>query len=96
MGARVVFGLERAEAAADEPAPAPRILVPKSAIVRIEGQDGVFVLERDVARFRRVALGDERAGRVAVERGLVDGDRIVVEPPVSLSEGDRVLLEGAG
>jgi RND family efflux transporter MFP subunit len=96
MGARVVFAPERAEAAADEPAPAPRILVPKSAIVRIEGQDGVFVLERDVARFRRVALGDERAGRVAVERGLVDGDRIVVEPPVSLSEGDRVLLEGAG
>jgi hypothetical protein len=31
-----------------------------------------------------------------VERVHFNGDRIVVEPPVSLTEGDRVLLEGAG
>jgi len=32
------------------------------------------VLERDVARFRRVTLGGERSGRVVVKSGLSDGE----------------------
>lgn len=94
MGARVVFPPRGA--VADEPdAPAaPVILLPQSAVVRIEGQPHVFVLERDVARQRRVVLGEERSGRVVVERGLEDGERVVDAPPLSLRDGERVRVSG--
>lgn len=92
MGARVVFspsqpsngGAERQE---------PALLVPRGAIVRIDGKSGVFVLERDVVRFRAVVLGDERSGRVIVKSGLADGEQIVNEPKTTLADGDRVRIQ---
>ena len=39
-----------------------------------------------------VVLGEERSGRVIVERGLADGERIVDAPPDTLEDGDRVRV----
>jgi RND family efflux transporter MFP subunit len=93
MGARVVFATpstsEQEKAVAQEPA----LLVQKSAIVKVDGKSGVFVLERDVARFRPVVLGPERSGRVVVQSGIHDGDQVVDEPPTSLFDGDRVRIQ---
>jgi RND family efflux transporter MFP subunit len=90
MGARVVF-LEDAAAAA-KPAGETEavILVPQEALVRIDGADQVFVLERDTARLRRVTLGEDRAGRRVVSQGLSDGETIVLAPPATLKDGQRV------
>jgi len=98
MGVRVVFGDGEAETpGADDPAAegaaGPVILIPADCVVRQDGRDGVFVLERDVARWRPVSLGRRRSGSVVVETGLEDGERVVTTPPASLSDGDRVLLE---
>lgn len=95
MGARVVFadsGLSEAAEAASEPAE-PVVLVPATAIVRVDGQSGVFELERDVVRWRVVKRGDERNGRVAILNGLEGGERIALEPPVELADGDRVRVQ---
>jgi RND family efflux transporter MFP subunit len=94
MGARVVFRPETEKQAPKETASEPRILVPRSAVVTIDGRPHVFVLERDVARQREVVLGEEHSGRVVVERGLESGDRIVDAPPDSLREGERVREAG--
>jgi HlyD family secretion protein len=96
MGARVVFGVR--EAAADDPAGAERkresvVLVPRSAVVPIDGKANVFVLERDVARLRAVGLGEEKNGRVVVRDGLVGGEKLIDEPPASLADGDRVRVQ---
>jgi len=91
MGARVVFA--PGEPAAQPEAAGERILVPTGCIVRIEGKTGVFVLERDVARFREVATGAESSGRLVVEAGLEPGERIVQAPPSRLDDGDRVRIE---
>jgi RND family efflux transporter MFP subunit len=93
MGARVVF-------TAAEPRPAEggaelAILVPREVLVTVEAKPHVFVLERDVARLRPVELGTERAGRVQVRSGLVEGERVVVSPPDSLQDGERVLVKEA-
>jgi len=95
MGARVVFSApaEASAPRADESA-APVMLLPQSAIVTIEGQPHVFVLERDIARQRAVVLGGERSGRVIVERGLTSGERVVDAPPDSLHDGERVRVSG--
>jgi len=91
MGVRVVFSDQEIEAAAE--AEAPVVLLPLSSIVRIEGRDGVFVLERDVVRFQPVKLGAERSGQVSIEEGLQGGEKVVVDPPPSLQDGDRVRIE---
>jgi len=92
MGVRVVFE-EEGTAAPSGSAPAdakPVMLVPLDAVVQVGGERGVFVLERDRVKFRKLALGAERSGKAVVESGLSDGDRIVVGAPARLESGDRV------
>jgi len=93
MGVRVVFAGDEALETSDSTEPALEgILVPADSVVRIDGRAGVFVLERDVVRFREVQTGPQRGSRVLVERGLEEGERIVLAPPASLVDGDRVRL----
>jgi multidrug efflux pump subunit AcrA (membrane-fusion protein) len=79
MGVRAVFLPE-----GEEPGPAlveaSPLPLPPGALVRREGASGVFVVEGDRARFR--------AGTKAEE-----GDRIVVDPPEQLADGDLVKAE---
>ena len=72
----------------------PGVLVPVDAVVRIDGRRGVFVLERDVARFRAVELGGESSGRVLVHSGVELGELVVSAPPATLADGDRVRRDG--
>ncbi len=95
MGARVVFLVgERPEPAATT-APLPiGVFVPSAAIVHDAGKIGVYVVERDRVRFAEVAVGEERAGRTLVTRGLVAEEQVVVAPPSSLQDGDRIRAKG--
>jgi len=91
MGVRVVFsGPESAPADTSTEPDLEGILVPADSVVRIGGRSGVFVLERDVAVFREVETGPQRGSRVLIERGLEEGERLVLDPPTSLADGDRV------
>jgi hypothetical protein len=90
MGARVVF-LDSPESAAKPAATAEAVIqIPSEALVRIDGADQVFVLERDTVRLRKLTLGEERAGRRVVSRGLSEGETIVLGPPPTLKDGQRV------
>lgn len=95
MGVRIVF----IDPNADRPAAptdgelAAVILIPSEAVVRIQGENGVFVLERDVVHFKKLALGEQRSGKVIVQNGLAEGDVIVLAPSVSLKDGDRVRVK---
>jgi RND family efflux transporter MFP subunit len=90
MGVRVVFSPEEDEG---DTASEAHILISLDALVTVDGQEGVFVLERDVVRFRPVETGEERSGRVAIQSGLRSGETIVLSPPTSLNDGDRVRIE---
>jgi RND family efflux transporter MFP subunit len=94
MGVKVSFQAG-AEAAGDG-APAPRLLVPRAA-VRAEGEGGVvFVVRGDRVERRAVSLGGAAGDRVEVASGLRAGERVVIEPPEGLADGDRVrVAEGA-
>lgn len=91
MGVRIVFR------SADQPEPEPsaaqpRILIPQEAIVRAGGETGAFLIERDAVRFTAIRTGMTKGGRVAVEAGLEPNQRIVLAPPPSLRDGDRIRL----
>jgi RND family efflux transporter MFP subunit len=79
----------------------PMLLVPRSAVVRRGGLEGVFVVDADrsgmepvpgsgTARLRWLRTGETRGDEVAVLSGLEEGERYVVEPPAGLADGAPV------
>jgi HlyD family secretion protein len=100
MGVRVVF-LQDAPSGDPSGDPsgatgaAPRtglLLVPDTALVEAGGRVSAFVLERDTVRLQELRVTERKNGRAAVESGLRAGQRIVLEPPTTLRDGDRVRL----
>jgi len=65
--------------------------VPKSAVRSSDGKSRLFVVVGGRANERSVYLGPEIEGdRVAVKRGLAEGDAIIVAPPADLQNGRAV------
>lgn len=94
MGVRIVFRSEDQPEPDDDLASTERhILVPSEALVQVGGRTGAFVLERDTVRFTEVTAGERRQNRVAIEAGLDVDQQIVLDPPASLRDGDRVRLD---
>jgi RND family efflux transporter MFP subunit len=78
---------------------APTLTVPLNAIVRAPGNTPGYALlvvetkgDTDVARLRRVDLGDVQGNGVAVLRGVAAGDRVIVTGATLLSDGDPVRI----
>ena len=67
----------------------PGLLVPAGAVVKRGQMSSVFVVEEGVARIRLVELH----GREVVA-GLVEGERVVVVPPLALTDGRKVIEGG--
>jgi RND family efflux transporter MFP subunit len=70
------------------------LAVPKRAITRAGGSDGVFTVgARDnVARLSMITLGAEFDDRVEVLSGIEDGVRVALSPIEKLSDGARVEI----
>jgi RND family efflux transporter MFP subunit len=68
------------------------LAVPKRAVTRAGGSDGVFTVgaQDNVARLSMVTLGAEFDDRVEVLSGLTDGARVALSPIDKLSDGARV------
>jgi multidrug efflux pump subunit AcrA (membrane-fusion protein) len=56
----------------------------------------VFVVRGDRVERRAVSLGGTAGDRVEVVAGLRAGERVVVEPPEGLADGDRVRIAREG
>ena len=88
MYARVQLTAERRENA---------LVVPRAAIVDLEGQRGVYVVdEASTAHFKSIRTGLQDAEFVEVLDGLRDGERVVTVGTLALRDGDKVSLVGAG
>jgi len=92
-GVRVVFRSAEAKVPVDASAPTQTgMVVPETAVVQNGGGEGVFVLERDTVKLASVTTGERRSGRIVIEAGLRAGQTIVVDPPTTLHDGDRVRV----
>ena len=92
MSVRVVFREADEPPTGDGEPESPVILIPGDCVTNIDGRTGVFAVERDVARWRPVTLGERRGGRVVVKSGLEGGERLVASPPADLTDGTRVRV----
>jgi RND family efflux transporter MFP subunit len=90
MGIKVSFLAE--EPAVDAgAAPAAVTLVPEDAIRDQDGQAVAFVFSgRNSVERRAVKVGGRHGDRLEVLAGLHAGDRVVVDGPAELADGDRV------
>jgi RND family efflux transporter MFP subunit len=72
------------------------LVVPRNALVDIDGQRGVFTLEGDSrqVRFQPVELGLQNQEQAEVRSGLNHGERVVTTGAAALKTGDTVLLPG--
>jgi RND family efflux transporter MFP subunit len=93
MGVRVAF-LSESGTAADQPAARPGVLVPAGAVREGGGQAEVFVVGGDKVELRAVKLGATFGEQRQVLAGLRHGERVVLSPPESLRDGDKVKVTG--
>jgi RND family efflux transporter MFP subunit len=91
MGAKVVF--LRAEATREKVAPGS-VMVPVTAVERMNGSSGLVLVARDgrIER-RRVQLGRVLQGSQVILAGVAPGDPVVVRFSQSLADGDRVRIK---
>jgi len=89
MSAKATF----LEPAAEPDAPVERVvLVPTQAIVERNGGPHVLQVVDGVARLRPVSTGSVRQDLVAVSDGLAGSETLVLDPPDTLDDGDRVTV----
>jgi len=69
-----------------------QVIVPRTAVIDLNGVPTAFVVENAVARKRSVELGRDLNGKVVVESGLDAGDTLVVLGQTYLDEGMAVRI----
>ncbi len=92
MGVKVAF-LKDAPPAGQAP-PAAAVIVPKAALRSADGHQIVFVLTEDRVERRAVRVGLENGDQVEVTSGVRAGERVVVDGPPTLKDGDKVKVQG--
>jgi HlyD family secretion protein len=89
MNARVNF---LGDAPSNQSKSAPRVMVPKAAVVRKDGNAFVFVVKGNRAELRSVRLGDEVGEFYYVLEGLSGGESAATTGADKLRDGDRIKI----
>jgi RND family efflux transporter MFP subunit len=71
------------------------LVVPRNALVHVDGRSGVFVAVENAVRFQPVAVGLQGPDTVEILDGLQAGDSVVTTGAGALSDGDPILVAGA-
>jgi RND family efflux transporter MFP subunit len=89
MSAKVAF-LSRPLGAGENQ---PRLAVSKNVLVNRKGRTVAFVVKDNQVKEVPVMVGPPLGELVEIVGGLKEGDRVVLNPPESLGDGDRVTLK---
>ncbi len=91
MGVKVAFLTERRPV--ETTAPRARLLVPKTAMRSEDGRQVVFVLRDDRVERRAVTAGADDGDQIEVVSGLTVGEKVVVDGPATMKDGDKVTVK---
>jgi RND family efflux transporter MFP subunit len=70
------------------------LVVPRNAVVDVDGRRGVFVPDEDTARFRPVSTGLQDDDQIEVTDGVAEGEPVITTGAAGLRDGDRIVLAG--
>ncbi len=70
------------------------LVVPRNAVVDVDGRRGVFVVGEDgrTAVFRSVEIGLQDEERVEIRSGVAEGDRVITAGAAALRDGDPIVV----
>lgn len=71
------------------------VRAPVSALFRDQGHWAVFKVEGGRARLQRVEVGQNNGELAEVRAGLTPGDRVVLHPGQSISDGGRIRIRSS-
>jgi RND family efflux transporter MFP subunit len=91
MGVKVSFLNERPSA--DASSPRAKLVVPSSAVRTADGRSIVFVLKDERIERRAISVGPPVGDQVEVMSGVSAGERVVVDGPQTLKDGDKVKVQ---
>lgn len=80
----------------EQPVASDALVMPQSFLVTRRADNGVFVNEGGVARWRTLELGAVVHDQVVVVGGLVAGDELVVVGQRALADGDPLIISRKG
>lgn len=81
MSAKVVIETAREE---------PILLIPTAALVELDGRDAVYIVSRNRAAVRFIAIGRKKDNRTEVLDGVEEKDLVIVSGLSGLAKGDRI------
>jgi RND family efflux transporter MFP subunit len=77
------------------PRKTPSLIVPGDAVIFNRNGLSVMVVEDGIARIRPVNVVRDFGTTVEVDRGVKDGDQVILTPPVDLTDGRKVNVRPA-
>jgi RND family efflux transporter MFP subunit len=77
------------------PRKTPSLIVPSDAIIFNRNGLSVAVVEDGIARIRPINVVRDLGTTVEVDRGVKDGDQVILTPPVDLTDGRKVNIRPA-
>jgi RND family efflux transporter MFP subunit len=72
------------------PRPAPALMVPASAVIFNQNGMQVATVADGVVHLRKIAITADYGTEVEVNAGVESGDQVILQPPVSLENGEKV------
>ena len=90
MGIKVAFLEEQSQTLTPE----TRLVMPAAAARNQDGQDVVYLIRGDLAERRAVRLGSVVGDQAEVIAGLTAGERLIVDGPADLADGDLDVAQG--
>ena len=73
--------------------PTPSVIVPKAAIRTDAGRSIVFIVKEDRVERRAVSVGAASGDQVEVLSGISAGEKVVIDGPPALKDGDKVKVQ---
>jgi RND family efflux transporter MFP subunit len=77
------------------PRKTPSLLVPADATIFNQNGVQVAVVEGGTAHIRKVSVTRDLGTQVEVDDGVKEGDLVIINPPITLSEGSKVRARAA-
>jgi RND family efflux transporter MFP subunit len=77
------------------PRKTPSLIVPSDAIIFNRNGLSIAVVEDGIARIRPINVVRDLGTTVEVDRGVKDGDQVILTPPVDLTDGRKVNIRPA-
>jgi multidrug efflux system membrane fusion protein len=90
MGVKVAFQEAGGPVSNNNAGNSAGVLVPQAAVSESNGKQYVLLVADNLVERRAISTAGERGKDILVSSGLTSGDKVIINAPSGLKNGDRV------